>query len=110
MFYELLSNEVVAQRLNLDGYSTFSYQGALALAEYLSEDRLLEFDRIAIRREFAEYGSAIEAAEAHGATIEDDPYEEFDHEEHALEWLEDQTLVIPFDGGIIVQRFQKIKG
>ena len=106
MFYELLSNEVVAQRLNLDGYSTFSYQGALALAEYLSEDQLLEFDRIAIRCEFAEYGSAIEAAEDHGATIKnDDPYEEFDHEERALEWLESQTLVIHFDGGIIVQQF-----
>ena len=106
MFYELLSNEVVAQRLNLDGYSTFSYQGALALAEYLSDDTYcIEFDRVAIRREFAEYGSAIEAAEAHGATIEDGPYEEFDHEERALEWLENQTRVIHFDGGIIVQRF-----
>ena len=106
MFYESLSNEVVAQRLSLDSYSTFSYEGALALAEYLSEDTYsIEFDPVAIRCEFTEYGSAIEAAEDHGATIEDDPYEEFDHEERALEWLEDQTLVIHFDGGIIVQQF-----
>ena len=106
MFYESLSNEVVAQRLSLDDYSTFSYEGALALAEYLSEDDYsIEFDPIAIRCEFTEYGSAIEAAEDYGATIEDDPYEEFDHEERALEWLENQTLVIHFNGGIIVQQF-----
>ena len=105
MFYETLTNEVVAQRLALDQYSTFSYQGALALAEYLSEDQSLEFCPVALRCEFSEYGSAVEAAEDHGATIEDDPYEEFDHEELALEWLENQTLVIHFDGGIIVQQF-----
>lgn len=57
----------------------------------------IEFDRVAIRCDWSEYKSAIEAAE--------DIYsEEFGEEDEALEWLRERTQVIEFDGGVIVQR------
>jgi hypothetical protein len=84
-----------------DKNSSWSYNGARALVEYLEDmetqtDTPIEFDRVALRCEWAEYETALEAAEDCGANVED--------EERALDWLRNNTSVIEFDGGVIVQK------
>ena len=86
----------------LQNYSQMSRGGAFALAEYLEEyeestGEELALDPVAIRCEFSEYESAIEAAAQYTS--------EFTTAEAALEYLEDHTSVITYDGGVIIQDF-----
>jgi hypothetical protein len=60
----------------------------------------LTLDPIAICCEWAEYSSAKEAANDYGFKGN-----ELDTEEAALDWLHEQTQVVPFDGGIVIQLF-----
>ena len=74
----------------------------------------MEFDRVAIRCDFSEYSSALEAAgeydyeevvdlEPHGSV---DLLEVADLEEaQAVDWLGERTQIIPFPGGVIIQQF-----
>ena len=57
----------------------------------------LELDPVAICCEWAEYESAVEAAESYGR--------EFSDESDALDWLREQTQVIEFQSGILIQQF-----
>jgi hypothetical protein len=57
----------------------------------------LELDPIGICCEFAEHPSAISASKEYGQS--------FESESEALEWLQDRTQVVPFDGGIVIQQF-----
>jgi hypothetical protein len=57
----------------------------------------LELDPIAICCEWAEYESAVEAAESYGR--------EFADESDALDWLREQTQVVEFTGGLVIQQF-----
>lgn len=104
----LTASEAAHELLN-DESAGWTYAGAYALAEHLeaSEESCgeeVEFDRVAIRCDFSEFSSALEAAEEYGF----EPDEEQDEEEQeaaALEWLQDQTQVIEFRGGVIIQQF-----
>jgi hypothetical protein len=85
----------------------FSYDGLSALFEYLDNDEDygsdVELDIIAIRCEFAEYSTATAAAMDcgwTGCTLDTNQ-----QEAQALEWLEQQTTVITFNNGLIIQRF-----
>jgi hypothetical protein len=60
----------------------------------------LELDPIAVCCDFAEYPSALSAAEAYGFKDGIDS-----KEESALEWLQNRTQTIEFDGGIVIQLF-----
>ena len=116
-----LSTYQIADALKNDTCARWSYNGSLALAEYLEEleegtGEEMELDVCAIRCDFSEYASALEAAEDYGwsreASILDGndnirPDEEVEEEnnERALEWLQDRTSVIQFDDGVIIQRF-----
>jgi hypothetical protein len=80
----------------------FTRQGLEALFEYLEEledstGERMELDVIGLCCEFAEYDSAIEAAKEYRQDIED--------EDEAIEWLQDQTIVIQHSTGIIIQSF-----
>lgn len=100
-----------------DGFSgsykdNFSYQGKRALYDYLErleEDmgEEIEFDPIGLCCDYSEYASALDCIEDKGIKEfepdEDDTEEE--KEEAAIEWLQGETQVITFDGGIIVQDF-----
>jgi len=105
---ETLNTYEIADRLFRDENAGFSYEGAKALAEYLDTDENAdaEFDRVAIRCDFAEYSSAQEAAEDHGwkpdSHIAEDG-QECDAE--ALQWLHNRTSVIEFNGGVVVASF-----
>lgn len=116
-----LSTYQIADALKNDTCARWSYNGSLALAEYLEEleestGEEFELDTCAIRCDFSEYESALEAALDYNWSPEasilddddnirpDDDVEE-ENEALALQWLEDRTQVIEFDGGVIVSQF-----
>ena len=95
----------------------FSREALEALFEYIEnyeEDTgfRVELDVVGLCCEFTEYTTAVEAAEDYGFTteLEAEAYnspEDFEEakESEAREWLEDHTIVIDFDGGLIIQNF-----
>lgn len=108
MIYKTITNEYafanwVAQ--SGDYSNNFTVQGAKALQAYLDElsDELgenFEFDPIAWCVEYSEYKDVVEAYDTYS---NGDTFTLSDTEK--LEWLQDRTTVIEFDGGIIVQDF-----
>lgn len=97
----LSTNEVINE-LRRDEFAGWSYNGAKALAQYLEEyeestGEELQLDPVAIRCEFTEYESATDAAAQYTS--------ELTTEAAALEYLEDHTIVIAYDGGVIIQDF-----
>lgn len=106
----------IAHDLFNDENAGWSRAGARALAEYLEQleedtGEEMEFDRVAIRCDFSEYDNAKEAAEEYPweAPPREEQESDFDYaervEEDALEWLQDRTSVIEFEGGVIIQNF-----
>jgi hypothetical protein len=107
--HQNISTDEAIKLLKEDDNADWSWSGAEALVGYLEglEDSLGEsiaFDRVAIRCEYSEYSSALEAAEHYGFIPEDDEDED-DVESSAITYLEDRTTVIKFDGGVIIQQF-----
>jgi hypothetical protein len=116
-----LNTYQIADELKRDTNARWSYNGSLALAEYLEQYQAdngeeMELDLCSIRGEFSEYGSPLEAALEydwrHEASILDDDDNLRDHDDveeednqKALEWLKGRTQVIEFEGGIIVSSF-----
>jgi hypothetical protein len=114
-----LSTYDVAGELMADKNAAWSRAGAYALAEHIEElERELgeetELDVVAIRCEFSEYASATLAAREYGNDHSADIHNEDDAEDgeadkkteaYCLEWLQERTQVIEFDGGIIIQDF-----
>ena len=100
MLYRLSTAEAV-DLLVKDDYARWTFEGARALIEYIEEaDPNTIFDRVAIRCEFTEYESALEAClEYHGGSCP------FDNEAAALDFLEDKTLVIQHEKGVIIHQF-----
>ena len=101
-----------------DRSNNFSVEGRRALFEFLEEvmGEDWELDVIGICCDFSEYGSAMDAitdgdprlwSDEEAAQDEDESDEDYGErrEEAALEWLRDQTQVIEFDGGVIIQCF-----
>jgi hypothetical protein len=100
----------MAHELFNDEYAGWTSAGARALAEWLEQfdDECgtdSEFDRVGIRCEFSEYESILECAESYAGPDYTDCEDEEEKEAVALEYLQDNTLVIQFDGGIIIQDF-----
>ena len=99
--------------------NNFSYAGLESLYEWFIdyEDNCgeeTELDVIAICCDFSEYKTAMECAQEYGyeEVVDSEPYGSVDlvevaelEEKQAIEWLNDRTIVMVFDGGIIVQCF-----
>ncbi len=108
MIYNNISSTEFAHWIaNSDNYkNNFSYEGANALQEYLEDlsDEIgenIEFDPIAWCCEYSEYTPqeiTLAVHQEHGGDT-DMTYPQI------LEWYQDRTTVIEFDGGIIVQDF-----
>lgn len=113
--YQTLSTSEAVDILTADKYAGWSRAGARALVEYLDDleaetGEATELCPVALRCDYSEYSSAVEAAsdlsdweyrpDEDGADYDDD-----EAEEHALTYLQDRTTVIVFDGGVIVQAF-----
>ena len=101
MIITLQTHEIV-NRLLADS-NCWTRAGAFALAQHLQEweedtGEQMEYDAVAIRCDWAEYPSAVDAY--NDRTSEDELFE--DDEEKALEWLRDNVSVIEFDGGVII--------
>jgi hypothetical protein len=109
-----LSTSQAADLLKADSNACWSRAGAVALVEYLEEleedtGTEIEFCPVAIRCDYSEYASALKAADDQGyepnPNLGDDEQSEEDKEADALAWLQDQTQVIEFEGGVIVRSF-----
>lgn len=104
-----LTTYEVADRLIADSNAAWTRAGAYALAEYLEEIEResateIELDVCAIRCDFSEYASATLAAGAYDWESDQEKSDE-ENETEALDYLIDQTSVIQFDGGVIIQNF-----
>jgi len=88
----------------------FSYYGKKALFEYIESVEQdtgdeTELDIISLCCEFTEFDTAFEAAkDCSGFTIEGDLNEE-EQEKQALQFLSDETTILQFKGGIIMQNY-----
>ena len=91
----------------------FSRPALVALFDYLDQleqdlGEETEFDPIGLCCEWTEYRDAIEAAEAYGWEAPEIPEgEERDDtsDRKALEYLQDNTHVVEFEGGVLVLNF-----
>lgn len=110
--------ETVTESRFLQAFKTlrpdnFSRPALVALFDYLDQleqdlGEEQELDVIAICCEWTEYRDAITAAEAYGWEAPEIPEgEERDDtsDRKALEYLQDNTHVVEFDGGILVLNF-----
>jgi len=122
---ETLTTGEVANRLWQDDNANWSYAGARALAEYLEDiegdtGEEMEFDRVAIRCDFAEweslqawavdyFGGEKEAkeefGEEHMPTAEDLENAGEIPDDKIREYIQERGTLLEFDGGIIVSSF-----
>jgi hypothetical protein len=106
--FQTLSTSEAADLLKRDSNANWSYSAAHALVEYLEEieegGEPIEFDAVAIRCDWSEYPSALEAAVDFGYEAEAETEEE-EKSKAAMLWLCDRTTVIEFDGGVVVCAF-----
>ena len=110
-----LSTHDVARELSDDANSGFSYDGALALAEYMKDLEKdmgvsIEFDGVAIRCDFSEYESLQEWAQDYFADyVErlciDKDMDDDEIDDEIRNYIHDHGQLIEFDGGIIVSNF-----
>lgn len=113
-----MTTSQIARALMNDDNANWTYSGARALAEYLEEVETdtgseLEFDRVALRCDFAEYEGLRQWAEDYfgsiGAwesalSIEPDTLPD-ECDERIREYITNRGQLIEFDGGIIVSSF-----
>lgn len=88
----------------------FSRAGLRELFGYLEDmeeetGTEIELDVIALCCEFAEYSTAIEAADDFGWEAGEDAEDAEEQEKAAFDWLVENTRVIPHEQGIIVEIF-----
>lgn len=88
----------------------FSYEGKQALYDYLtnSEEELgeeIELDTVALCCDFVEYACALDYAQSFSEFEFNEEDSEEEKEKKALEFLQDSTQVIEFEGGIIIENF-----
>ena len=96
-----------------DRKNHFSYEGKKALFDYLEEyeedtGEEIELDTIALCCEYTEYETAIECAKEYNDFLTEEELKELgeeEAEEEALKYLNENTQVIEFEGGIIIQDF-----
>ena len=107
--YINLNTDEATRLLKKDDNADWSWSGSLALIEYLEDleeqtNQKIEFDQIAIRCDYCEYSSILEAAKDYDfIPPEDNDQEEI--EAAALAYFENLTTVIKFEGGVIIQHF-----
>ena len=112
-----LSTSQATSQLTQDQNANWTYAGATALVEYLEgleEDtgEEIEFDLVAIRCDYSQFGSLAEWAEDYFADgLKDSAFgldedaEDDDKEEAIREYIQDNGQLIEFGGGIIVSSF-----
>ena len=89
---------------------SFTYAGKRALFDYLEQyeedcQEEIELDVVALCCEYSEHESALVCVEDNGYDVVSDEDVDEDVEEAALAYLQDNTSVITFNGGVIIQGF-----
>jgi len=89
------------------GEGNFTYDALRALFDYLEELEYdigedMQLDPIALCCQFSQYEDAADAVHAVDRDVYREVMENNDPEESLLDWLRDQTTVIKFNGGIII--------
>lgn len=114
---ETLSTHQIVDRLFADKDAGWTWEGAKALADYLEQleqdtGTEMEFDAVAFRCEYSEYGSLLEWAQQHFGDPDykeefgfDEDTEEDDMDDPIRDYLNDHTTLIEFNGGIIIADF-----
>lgn len=104
---QTMTSSDIADALRRDENANWSPAGARALAEYLEEmedgtGEEMEFDRVAIRCDYAEYKSLREWSKEYfgsewnwGSKLDDE----------IRDYITERGVLIEFDGGIIVSSF-----
>lgn len=112
-----LNTHEVANELRKDKYAGWSYNGSIALAEYLEEyeqsiGEEIELDVCAIRCDFSEYASLQDWAHDHFSNAwqelgfdETEEIDGDDFDDKIREYIQDCGQLIEFEGGIIVSQF-----
>ena len=107
-----INESMFKQQFRLYGRSDqFSSNGLTALFNFLEEvygeDGEYEYalDVVSLCCEFTEYDNALDAGLNYNGLLNVKSLTEEEKERNALEFLRDNTLVITFDGGIIIQDF-----
>lgn len=100
--YKSLTINEIANRLRQDDNANWSYEGSIAMAEWLEKyvndtGEPMELDVVAIRCDFNEYADYEDIFNEYSNL--------FDTVEDCKKNLKDHTLVIEFKGGIIIQTF-----
>lgn len=112
-----LNTYQIADELKRDTNASWSYNGSLALAEYLEQYEAdsgeeIELDTCAIRCDFSEYASLLDWAHQYfynaleelgfDETAEND---EVEVDDKIREYIQDHGTLIEFEGGVIVSSF-----
>jgi len=112
-----LNTYQIADALKNDTCASWSYNGSLALAEYLEEyeestSEEMELDTCAIRCDFSEWDSLQEWAGDYFGTDADwrsiigcEDCEDEETNDKIREYINDHGQLIEFDGGVIVSSF-----
>lgn len=104
-----LSITDIADYLLKDSYAAWSRCGAREMSHWLEEmeedcGMEMELDTVAIRCEYSEYESIIEAAGAYGWQPDENEFYE-QHNAAAQQFLEEHTDIRIFNGGVIIRQF-----
>jgi hypothetical protein len=88
------------QAIHYLDHTHFSFEGAVALVEYLevleyNEGKEMEFDPIALKCQYSEYSSFVEAYKDLFSEVEI-------NEEDAKNYFWENTSVLTFEGGVII--------
>jgi hypothetical protein len=105
-----LTTSEAVHRLLADEYAGWTYAGANALVEYMEEleescGEEMTFCNVALRCDWTEYATALEAAKAYGFEVDDEDADEDEQEGAALVYLQRNTTVLEFRGGVVVQDY-----
>lgn len=111
MPYSKTMKQTVTEYMFVDSFrhagreSQFSVPARRALFDHFENieqwtDTEIELDPVGICCEWSEYPSALDAAKDYGFKDGIDS-----KDESPLEWLQNRTQVIEFDGGIVIQCF-----
>ena len=105
-----LSTNEAARMLREDENAKWSYNGAIAIVEYLEEleqetGEEMELDVVAIRCDWSEHASLEDWATDYGFAPESSQEDEREREEEIRDYIQDRGQLIEFAGGIIVSSF-----
>lgn len=106
MIKTISQNDFINYFMDSDTYkNNFSFDGLVALYDYLDEYDNFEIDLVAICCDFTEYEDIKEVYQNYeGYELSQEELNKID-EETMREYLNNNTILLEFNGGVIIQNF-----